>query len=236
VFLPLRDDNPRTRFPAITLLLIAANAVAFMYQIVGLTPQGQRLLVLEAGAIPYEIVNHVDIRPLNLLPLPGSIWTSMFLHGGFGHLLGNMWFLWVFGDNVEEAMGSFRYLLFYFLVGTVGALSQCYAMPDSTAPMIGASGAIAGVLGGYLMLYPRARIATLIMIPFLWPVVGVPAWIFLGGWFLAQFMLPGNSGVAWMAHVGGFIAGLGAVRLLAHNRRTPPSAPVEYIPPPRRSW
>jgi membrane associated rhomboid family serine protease len=235
VFLPLRDDNPRTRFPAVTLLLIAANAVAFLFQL-SLTARGQKLLALEAGCIPYEIVNRVDIVPRNLLPIPGSIWTSMFLHGGFGHLIGNMWFLWVFGDNVEEAMGSFRYLLFYFLVGTVGALAQCYAMPDSTAPMIGASGAIAGVLGGYLMLYPRARIATLVMIPFLWPVVGVPAWIFLGGWFLAQFMLPGNSGVAWMAHVGGFIAGLGAVRLLAHNRRPPPSAPVEYIPPPRRSW
>jgi membrane associated rhomboid family serine protease len=234
VFLPLRDDRPRTRFPAATLLLIAANAVAFLFQL-SLTPRGQKLLTLEAGAIPYEIVNHVDILPRNLLPLPGSIWTSMFLHGGWGHLIGNMWFLWVFGDNVEEAMGSIRYLLFYFLVGTVGALAQCYAMPDSTAPMIGASGAIAGVLGGYLMLYPRARIATLVMIPFLWPVIAVPAWIFLGGWFLAQFMIPGNSGVAWMAHVGGFIAGLGAVRLLAHSRRGPPTAPVEYIPPRRVS-
>jgi hypothetical protein len=103
--------------------------------------------------------------------------------------------------------------------------------------MIGASGAIAGVLGGYLMLYPRARIHTLVMIPFLWPVVPVPAWIFLGGWFLAQFALPSASGVAWMAHVGGFLAGLGAVRLLAHTRRGPPAAPVEYIPPARReSW
>lgn len=235
VFLPLRDDNPRTRFPAATLLLIAANAVAFLFQL-SLTARGQKLLALEAGAIPYEIVNRVDILPRDLLPVPGSIWTSMFLHGGWGHLIGNMWFLWVFGDNVEEAMGSIRYLIFYFLVGTVGALSQCYAMPDSTAPMIGASGAIAGVLGGYLMLYPRARIATLVMIPFLWPVIGVPAWIFLGGWFIAQFALPSNSGIAWMAHVGGFIAGVGAVRLLARSRRGPPAAPVEYIPPPRRTW
>ncbi len=111
-------------------------------------------------------------------------------------------------------------------------------MPDSTAPMIGASGAIAGVLGGYLMLYPRARIQTLVMIPFLWPVVAVPAWIFLGGWFFAQFLLGSGSGVAWMAHVGGFLAGLGAVRLLAHTRRGPPAGtPVEYIPPARRaSW
>jgi membrane associated rhomboid family serine protease len=236
VFIPLRDDNPRTRFPAVTLLLIAANVVAFLFEL-SLNARGQKLLTLEAGAIPYEIVHRVDIGPRDLLPVPGSIWTSMFLHGGWMHLIGNMWFLWIFGDNVEEAMGSFRYLLFYFLVGTVGALAQSYAMPDSLAPMIGASGAIAGVLGGYLMLYPRARIATLIMIPFLWPVVGVPAWIFLGLWFLAQFTLGAGSGVAWMAHVGGFLAGLGLVRLLAHHRGGPPAAPVEYIPPARRaSW
>ena len=189
-----------------TLLLIAANVVAFLFEL-SLNARGQKLLALEAGAIPFEIVHRVDIYPQNLLPVPGSIWTSMFLHGGWMHLIGNMWFLWVFGDNVEEAMGSIRYLLFYFLVGTVGALAQCYSMPDSTDPMIGASGAIAGVLGGYLMLYPRARIATLVMIPFLWPVVPVPAWIFLGGWFIAQFVLPSGSGVAWMAHVGGFLAG-----------------------------
>ncbi len=236
MFLPLRDDNPRTRFPAATLLLIAANVVAFLFEL-SLNARGQKLLTLEAGAIPYEIVHRVDIGPPNLLPVPGSIWTSMFLHGGWMHLIGNMWFLWVFGDNVEEAMGSIRYFLFYFLVGTVGALAQCYSMPTSTEPMIGASGAIAGVLGGYLMLYPRARISTLVMIPFLWPVVPVPAWIFLSGWFIAQFALPSGSGIAWMAHVGGFLAGLGAVRLLAHTRRGPPAAPVEYIPPVRRaSW
>jgi membrane associated rhomboid family serine protease len=237
VFLPLRDDNPRTRFPAVTLLLIAANVVAFLFEL-SLNARGQKLLSLEAGAIPYEIVHRVDIGPQNLLPVPGSIWTSMFLHGGWMHLIGNMWFLWVFGDNVEEAMGSFRYVFFYFLVGTAGALAQCYSMPDSIMPMIGASGAIAGVLGGYLMLYPRARIQTLVMIPFLWPVVAVPAWVFLGGWFFAQLTLGSGSGVAWMAHVGGFLAGLGAVRLLTHTRRGPPAGtPVEYIPPARRaSW
>jgi len=240
VFLPIRDDNPRTRFPAVTLLLVAANVMVFAYQLyLGLeNPRLAQLLTLEAGAIPYEIVHHVDLRPQNLLPVPGSIWTSMFLHGGVMHLIGNMWFLWLFGDNVEEAMGPFRYVLFYFLAGTAGALAQAYAMPDSRAPMIGASGAIAGVLGGYLMLYPRARIQTLVMIPFLWPVIAVPAWIFLSLWFGGQFLLGPNSGVAWMAHVGGFLAGLGAVRILAHTRRGgPPGASVEYIPPTRRaSW
>jgi len=176
VLFPIRDHNPRTRFPAVTLLLVAANVVAWLY-LWQLDQASQQWLVLAAGAIPYEIVHHVDLPPRDLFPLPGSIWTSMFLHGGWLHLIGNMWFLWLFGDNVEEALGSVRYLIFYFLVGTVGALAQSYAMPSSTAPMIGASGAVAGALGGYVMLYPRARIDTLITIPFLWPVVlrAVPA-------------------------------------------------------------
>jgi membrane associated rhomboid family serine protease len=232
VLFPIRDHNPRTRFPAVTLLLIAANVVVFFFEW-QLDGRAQRLLTLQAGAIPYEIVNHIDVGPRDFLPVPGSLWTSLFLHGGWLHLIGNMWFLWLFGDNVEEAMGSIRYAIFYLLVGTVGALAQSYARPDSMVPMIGASGAIAGVLGGYVMLYPRARIETLVMIPFLWPVVDLPAWIFLGIWFLTQFLLPNGSGVAWMAHVGGFLAGLGAVRLLVRSRPGPPRATVEYIPPPR---
>jgi membrane associated rhomboid family serine protease len=232
VLFPLRDHNPRTRFPAVTLLLIAANAVAFLFEL-SLDARGQNLLVLSGGAIPYEIVNWVDIGPRNLLPLPGSIFTSMFLHGGWMHLIGNMWFLWIFGDNVEERLGAVRFVIFYLVVGIVGALAQCYSMPSSTAPMIGASGAVAGALGGYVMLFPRAKVVTFVGIPFLWHIRDVPAWIFLGIWFLGQFFIPG-SGVAWMAHVGGFLAGLGAVRLLARTRPRPPAAEVEYLPPPRR--
>jgi membrane associated rhomboid family serine protease len=238
VLFPIRDHNPRTRFPAVTLLLVAANVVAWLY-LWQLDQASQQWLVLAAGAIPYEIVHHVDLPPRDLFPLPGSIWTSMFLHGGWLHLIGNMWFLWLFGDNVEEALGSVRYLIFYFLVGTVGALAQSYAMPSSTAPMIGASGAVAGALGGYVMLYPRARIDTLITIPFLWPRIDLPAWVFLGLWFFGQFLLPSNSGVAWMAHVGGFLAGLGSVRLLARTRPRPPSkgeVQVEYLPPPGKRF
>jgi membrane associated rhomboid family serine protease len=235
VLIPIRDHNPRTRFPAVTLLLIAANVMAFLFQL-SLDEGGRRLLVLAAGAIPYEIVNRVDIRPANLLPWPGSILTSMFLHGGFLHLIGNMWFLWLFGDNVEERLGTFRYLLFYLLAGGVGALAQSYSMPGSTTPMIGASGAVAGVLGGYLMLYARARGVTFVAIPFLWHFTDVPAWLFLGLWFLGQFFLPSGSGIAWMAHVGGFLAGVGAVRLLAKPQPRRHGAEVEYIPPPRGGW
>lgn len=241
MFLPLRDNNPRVAFPAATLLIVSANALVFLWSELALGPRGRELLALAGGCIPWEIVHNRDIYPRDLVPLPGTIWTSMFLHGGWMHVIGNMWFLWLFGDNVEDALGPVRYLFFYFAVGTVGALAQIFAMPESTVPMIGASGAIAGVLGGYAMLYPRARIATLITIPLLWPVIDVPAWIFLGLWFVLQFLFPA-PGVAWMAHVGGFIAGAGLVRFLA-RRRPPPQAgsyagPVEaeYIPPPRRRW
>jgi len=235
VLFPLRDHNPRTRFPAVTLLLIAANVVVYLFEVLTLTPHGQALLAVKGGAIPYEIVNWIDIGPRDLLPLPGSIFTSMFLHGGLMHLVGNMWFLWIFGDNVEERMGPIRFVIFYVVVGAVGALAQAFSSPSSTIPMVGASGAIAGVLGGYVMLFPRAKVVTFVAIPFLWHLRDVPAWIFLGVWFLGQFLIPSNSGVAWMAHVGGFLAGLGAVRLLARTRpESPEGAEVEYLPPPRR--
>jgi membrane associated rhomboid family serine protease len=234
VLLPIRDHNPRARFPAVTLFLVAANVAAFLFEL-ALDGREQKLLMLAAGAIPYEIVHHVDVGPRDLLPLPGSILTSMFLHGGWLHLIGNMWFLWLFGDNVEEAMGPLRYAIFYLLAGSVGALAQAFAMPESITPMIGASGAIAGVLGGYVMLYARARIETLVAIPFLWPVIDLPAWFFLGVWFLGQFFLPTGSGVAWMAHVGGFLAGVGAVRLLVPRARGR-SVDMEYIRPQRPGW
>jgi membrane associated rhomboid family serine protease len=232
VFLPLRDDNPRTRFPIVTALLIAANVLVYLFFTFPLGPRGQEHLAATAGAIPYEIVTGLDIGPRDLVPLPATIWTSLFLHGGFMHLLGNMWFLWVFGDNVEEALGPIRFAIFYFVAGTLGALAQIFAMPGSTVPMIGASGAIAGALGAYVMLYPRARVETLVMIPLLWPVVQVRAWVFLGVWFLGQFLLPMGSGVAWMAHVGGFISGIGLARLLARRHSPRPMlVESEYIPP-----
>ena len=200
--------------------------------------------MLAGGAIPYEIVNWVDIGPRNLLPLPGSIFTSMFLHGGWMHLIGNMWFLWIFGDNVEERLGTIRFVIFYLLVGTVGrAGAGASARPASTMPMIGASGAVAGVLGGYLMLYPHAKVVTFVGDPV--PVAHPRR----AGVDLSRHLVPGavpvigsDSGVAWMAHVGGFLGGLGAVRLLARARPQSPTAPldVEYLPPPRRgpvvSW
>jgi membrane associated rhomboid family serine protease len=231
--LPIRDHTPRTRFPVVTLALVAVNAFVYLFGLVALDEPARRALVEMAGAIPYEIANKVDLPPRDLLPLPGSIWTAMFLHGGILHLVGNMWFLWLFGDNVEDALGRVRYLLFYFFAGTVGAVAQILSMPDSTVPMIGASGCVAGVLGAYAMFYPRARVD--VAVPFLWQYVALPAWLFLGLWFLGQLLLPGSSGVAWMAHVGGFLAGVGAARLFLQRRRPAVTAPeVEYIPPPPR--
>jgi rhomboid family protein len=231
VLIPIRDHNPRERFPVVTVSLIVLNALVFFFQR-SLTAGQEELLVRVAGAIPSEIAHWRDFPPRNLFPLPGSIWTSMFLHGGWMHLIGNMWFLWLFGDNVEESLGRVRYLIFYFAAGTIAALAQCFSMPMSEAPMIGASGAIAGVLGGYVMLYPRARVVTFVAIPFLWNFVDIPAWIFLGIWFLSQFLLGSGSGVAWMAHVGGFLAGIGLVRLLSGPRKRTP-VEVEYLPPGR---
>ena len=235
MLIPLRDHNPRTRAPVVTVSLIVVNAIVFLYELT-LGDNQLKLLIERAGAIPIEIVNMVDVRPRDVLPVPGSILTSMFLHGGWLHLIGNMWFLWLFGDNVEEAMGRGRYVLFYFVVGTVAALAQAFSGRGSRDPMIGASGAIAGVLGGYVMLFPRAKVVTFVAIPLLWHVRDVPAWIFLGIWFLGQFFIGANSGVAWMAHVGGFLAGLGAVRRLARTRPPPAEVAddVEYLPPPRR--
>ncbi len=231
MLIPIRDHNPRVRFPLVTAALIVLNTLVFIYEL-NLPPLQQKLLVLTAGAIPFEIVNRIDLPPANWLPVPGSIWTSLFLHGGWLHLIGNMWFLWIFGDNVEEALGRFRYVIFYVVVGTVAALAQCFAMPNSVAPMIGASGAVAGVLGGYVMLYPRARIDTFMPIPFLFNLVALPAWFFLGFWFLSQFFLGAASGIAWMAHVGGFLAGIGLVRLLARARKKT-AVEAEYLPPGR---
>jgi membrane associated rhomboid family serine protease len=229
VLIPLRDHNPRRRFPVLTVVLIVVNALVYLAQL-SLPEAGVKRLVLAAGAVPREIITLQDFPPEALLPLPLTLFSSMFLHGGLLHLAGNMWFLWLFGDNVEDRMGRLRYGLFYFLTGTVGALAQCLMMPGSLVPMIGASGAIAGVLGGYILTFPQARIDTFVALPFLWHVRAIPAWIFLGLWFLGQFLISSASGIAWMAHVGGFLAGVGMVRLFVPRGR-PEAVESEYFPP-----
>ena len=248
---PYHDENETLRTPIVTIGIIIACIAAWVLVQGGGSEEAAARSVCNFGLIPGELTESVRpgtgfrmSRELVCLTDAGpqylNVLTSMFMHGGWMHLLGNMWFLWIFGDNVEERLGTIRFVIFYLVVGAVGALAQAFSTPGSTLPMIGASGAIAGVLGGYVMLYPRAKVVTFVAIPLLWHVRDVAAWIFLGIWFLGQFLIPSGSGVAWMAHVGGFLAGLGLIRLLAKTRPQSPTASpdVEYLPPPRRnqSW
>jgi membrane associated rhomboid family serine protease len=226
LILPIHDQNPRSRFPRATLGLMLLNAAIFVFAMVlDVLPELEK----RAGAIPLEITRLTDLDVPDLVPPPLTILTSMFVHGGIVHLLGNMWFLWIFGDNIEDRLGWLKFVGFYLLTGVVGAISQCLLMPGSPIPMVGASGAVAGVLGGYVLMFPRARIITLLFIF----RVAVPAWVFLGVWFGAQLFLVNHSGIAWMAHVGGFLAGLGLVRVFVAQRPIP-AVEVEYIPPPPR--
>src|SRR5712671_1311043 len=212
--LPLRDDIPSATRPTVTYLIIAANVLAFLWELSG------------ADVLPWTLV------PARLTADPAAnavtVLTAMFLHGGWLHLLGNMLYLWIFGDNVEDRLGHGRFLFFYVGCGLVAALTQVALSPDSAVPTVGASGAIAGVLGAYLISFPRSRVVTIIPI-FIFPwIVEIPAVAYLIIWFAMQLLFGVASlghaealgGVAWWAHVGGFVAGLLGVGVLAPRRLT----------------
>ncbi|MEW6381780.1 MAG: rhomboid family intramembrane serine protease [bacterium] len=223
--IPLKDDIPSDSFPVVTVTIIGLNCVVFVYQLL-LGAYGDRLIKI-LGIIPYELSHFTDLPPLAPVPLPFTIVTSMFLHGGLAHLLGNMLYLWIFGDNVEDAMGHVRFAVFYLLCGTAAAITQVMVSPSSTIPMIGASGAISGVLGAYLLLYPQARVMTLVFFGFLIETVRLPASLLLTFWIVVQFLsgafsLTSHSisgGVAWFAHIGGFIMGMALIFLFRKRRR-----------------
>lgn len=204
--LPLRDDLPTRRTPVVTLLLVALNLAGFAWQLLG---PGLERSVLQGGVIPYEILTLEDVWPRDVVPPPLTILTAMFLHGGVGHLAGNLLFLWIFGNNVEDAMGRGRFVVFYTACGVAAAIAQVLASAASGGvdlPMVGASGAIAGVLAAYLRLFPGARILTLAFVFLVW----LPAWIVLGLWIVTQVLavaLGGTPGVALFAHIGGFATG-----------------------------
>jgi membrane associated rhomboid family serine protease len=210
---PLKDDNPTTIAPLVTWSLIAINVAIFLYQ-GSLGPRAQSC-VYKYGAIPAVVTGERSL-PGNLAVIPPflSIFTSMFLHGGWLHLIGNMWYLWIFGNNIEEAMGRLRYLSFYLICGFSASLSHILLNTGSTLPSIGASGAIAGVLGAYAMLYPRARVLTFVLLVFFIRLLYIPAGFMLGFWFIFQLLsgsMAGDQnagGVAFWAHIGGFIAGV----------------------------
>ncbi len=226
--LPLKDDVPSQRLPVVTVALILVNLLAYLYQFsLQASGDAQALraaqdFVLEFGLVPCRLSGQCAVAPD--FPQPAlSIFTAMFLHGGWLHLAGNMLYLWIFGDNIEDELGHARFLLFYLLSGVVAALAQTAIGPGSTVPMIGASGAVSGVLAAYLLLFPYARVLTLITFGFFVRFVYVPAVIVLGFWIVVQFVNglvtfgagdEGLGGVAWFAHLGGFAAGLGLLYLL----------------------
>jgi membrane associated rhomboid family serine protease len=240
--IPLRDANPTRRRPWVTLTLIAANIAAFfLWEPIGGTQREQTVFFVCNGAIPDEII---DIQPIPAVAsLCGgksvivSLFTSMFLHGGFLHIAGNMLYLWVFGNNVEDRMGKPVFLLFYLAAGLAAAYAEAFSNPDSQVPLIGASGAIAGTLGAYIVMFPHARVLTLVPIFFFLQVTELSAWLVLGFWFVLQAFsgfgslgAEASGGVAWWAHIGGFVFGA-LVALLFYRRRPARVSPLEPYEP-----
>ncbi|MBI5842588.1 MAG: rhomboid family intramembrane serine protease [Chloroflexi bacterium] len=215
--IPLYDTLRSRRFPLVNWLLIGANVLVFLYEI-RLSSGQLRGLIETRAVIPAHLVGNPPSQWITLF-------SAMFLHGGWFHILSNMWVLFIFGDNVEERMGKMGYLVFYLLCGAAAGILQAYILPTSSLPMIGASGAIAGVLGAYLILFPRARVASIVPIFFIFTLVELPAVIFLAFWFILQLFsglmaLEGavGGGVAWWAHIGGFLFGILTVSLFARRR------------------
>ena len=237
--IPLRDANPTRRRPWLTLSLIAANVAVFLlWEPIAGTPRQQFEFFVCHGAIPEELT---DLQPIpEVVALCGgksvlvSILTSMFIHGGILHIAGNMLYLWVFGNNVEDRMGWPAFLAFYLVAGAVAAYGQALTDPSSQVPLVGASGAIAGTLGAYLVMFPHARVLTLVPIFFFLQVAELPAWMVLGFWFVLQAFqgvggLAGETGgVAWFAHIGGFA--FGVLVALAFYRRRPEPRPAVWPP------
>jgi rhomboid family protein len=254
--IPLKDNIPTDRFPFVTVGLILVNFVVYILAI----RHGGSLIsgpsqpeVVKYGLIPYTITHpgyHCGLLQTlsgaelacrhgavpNTIPTWETVFSAMFMHASIIHIGGNMLFLWIFGNNVEDSMGPVKYLLFYFLGGFAAFALQIVVSPNSPAPTLGASGAIAAVLGGYIVMYPRARVLTLVFIILLFTVIELPAWVMLGIWFAEQAVFGatnlttptgGSGGVAYFAHIGGFVFGLLAIRLLATRRKqVPPRIPV----------
>ena len=218
--LPLRDFIPTRRFPVLTVSIIVVNIIAFGYELLAEAGGTLDQTFYTMGVVPFEVTH--NFGPAVAL----SFLTSLFLHGGFMHIAGNMLYLWIFGNNVEDSMGRGRFLVFYLLTGSVASVAQVLASPSSPVPTIGASGAIAGVLGAYIVLFPNARVQTLIFLGYFARMAHLPALLVLGFWFVLQlfnglmaFGVAQAGGVAWFAHVGGFVAGLLLVRLFTLGRR-----------------
>ena len=203
MFFPYKDDNPRVLIPFVTYFIIGLNVLVFIYQ----------YFIIQGAQLSENFIYTYALIPAN--PSILTIFSSMFMHGGFTHIIFNMWFLWIFGDNIESVLGHKKYLLFYFLCGIGAGLSQIQIDPESTIPMVGASGAIAGVLGAYLFRFPRATVHVLVILIVFITFIRVPAMIVIGFWFLSNLTagigtlgIEQTGGTAWFAHIGGFISGV----------------------------
>jgi membrane associated rhomboid family serine protease len=226
--IPLRDLVPTNTRPVVTYVLIGLNIAVYLFGLLLGTDDSERLM-LRFGLVPAIMTGSSIFVPNSLGGAAGALvtpFTSMFLHGGLLHVAGNMWFLWVFGDNVEEAVGRFRYVVFYLVTGLCAALLQVISAPDSAVPMVGASGAVSGILAGYVVLHPRAPVRTLVPIFVFFTTFDIPAFWFVFVWFGLQLAnalmslgpIDYEGGVAWWAHVGGFIAGIVLIKLFVPTR------------------
>jgi membrane associated rhomboid family serine protease len=231
---PYKDDNPTFRTPVVTIALIAANVAAWVFlQGMGQSPVLEQS-VCHLGLVPGHLFGSIhagasvrlgpdEYCRLGDTPAWLTVLTSMFMHGGWLHLIGNMWFLWIFGNNVEDSTGRIRFLVFYLLCGVLAAATQSIANPESQIPMVGASGAISGVMGGYIVLYPKVRVHMLVFLGFYITKIAVPAYLMLAYWLLIQVVSGAvavgqeSGGVAFLAHVGGFVGGMLLV-LLFRNK------------------
>ncbi len=218
--IPIRDDAPKSSTAYVTYFLIALNVIFFLFEL-SLSPAGRAQFIYQFGVVPADYSGRLHLS--GTVP----ILTSMFLHGSWLHLIANMWALWIFGDNIEDHLGSFKYLLLYLASGIAASLLHVAFNQGSTIPSVGASGAIAGVMGAYFLLFPSARVLT--VVPFVFLFVWLPAWIVLGYWFLAQFVNGAataiastsgttSGGIAFWAHVGGFVAGITLIKMFPSRR------------------
>lgn len=221
--LPLKDDNPTSIVPVVSYTVLGLCVLVFLWQ-VSLAPDAANIAVYALGMIPAVLFGEAALPPeVVMVPPAATLVTSMFLHGGWMHLIGNMLYLWIFADNVEDAMGHSRFVVFYLVCGLAAAFAQAALDPSSQVPMVGASGAISGVLGAYLLLHPKAHVLVFIPLGLLSQLVRLPAILVLGLWFALQLFQQlaapaGQGGVAFMAHIGGFVAGMALIPVFKYRR------------------
>lgn len=230
---PLRDTIRSRTFPVVNYLIIAVNVLVFVLES-SMGPRRFELFISSFGMMPYRLLGHLSLAQLL------TVFTSMFLHGGWFHVISNMWALYIFGDNIEDRVGHGRYLLFYLLCGVGAALAHIATDPSSTVPVVGASGAISGIMGAYIVLFPRSRIIALVPVLFLPWLIQIPAVVFVGIWFLSQlfnglFSLADAAvgtygGIAWWAHIGGFLVGFLLIKAFAKQQAYREFHPDEYWP------